>query len=238
MLLRRSSVRESRAIETLNMVVQSLGHDRGTVLADQALEKSALLSKRIMPHTIAPETVIRVLNSAKIRFVLVGAFGIARWKKEARATLDVDVVVTARQLKKAVAALLKAFPHLEAVDLPVVTRLRERTSQEVVIDVMKPVQQPYREVFKHTLETCIGKESCHVPSLEMALVMKFAAMTSARRDVADKYRDAYDFIRMAKHNDDMDRDQVARLASLMSPEGGKDVLDMIDKARAGETLNL
>jgi hypothetical protein len=220
------------------MAVQELHHGRDVILPELALERAAFLSKTLMPQTIPPEQVIRVLNDAKIRFVLVGAYGIARWKKEARGTLDVDVVVSARQVKKAVAALLKAFPHLEAVDLPVVARLREPEKGEVVIDVMKPVQQPYREIFKHTLQTTVGQESCYVPSLEMALVMKFAAMTSAKRAAEDKHRDAYDFIRMAKHNDDIDRENTARLASLTYPEGGKDILEMIDKARAGEMLEL
>jgi len=219
------------------MAVQE-SHDRGVSDADEAVALSSLLSKRIMPHTIPPEDVIRVLNRAKIRFVLVGAYGIARWKKEGRATFDVDVVVAARQVKKAVAALLKAFPDLEAEDLSVVTRLREPEKRQVVIDVMKPAQQPYREVFKHTLQAVVGKESCAVPSLEMALVMKFAAMTSLYRAAEDKHRDAFDFIRIAKHNDAIDRNKAASLASLIYPEGGKDLLEMLDKARAGETINL
>lgn len=220
------------------MPVKELHHDRGITPPEQALELAAFLSKRNMPQTISPEEVARVLNRAKIRFVLVGAYGIARWKKEGRATEDVDVVVWSRHVKKAISALLNAFPQLEAVDLPVVTRLREPQSQFVMIDVVKPVQQPYREAFKHTVQTKIGKEPCLVPSLEMALVMKFAAMTSLYRAAEDKYRDAFDFIRMAKHNDNVDRENAAGLAALIYPDGGKDILDMIDKARAGEMLNL
>jgi hypothetical protein len=208
-------------------------------LQDEDLEKASVLSRMMVSHVIPPAEVIKVLNRAKIRFVLVGAFGLARWLHEARATEDVDVVVFARQVKKVVVTLLDAFPHLEAVDLPVVTRLRQRDGkQAVLIDVMKPMQQPYREVFKHTVPATVGRQSCLIPSVEMALVMKFSAMTSLYRATKDKYQDAHDFINIATTNPDLDRDRAAALAQLIYPEAGKDILDLLDKARAGETFNI
>jgi len=127
--------------------------------------KSSILSSYQMPKVIPPIEVIRVLNKAKVSFVLVGAYGLAGWRKESRATEDVDVVVAAKQVKKAVKVLLDAFRDLEAVDLPVVVRLRERGTEDVVIDVMKPVQQPYCEVFKHTHKITSEGQTYRVPSL-------------------------------------------------------------------------
>jgi len=190
-----------------------------------------------MPGVIPVADVIRTLNESKVRFVLVGAYGLAHWRKESRATEDVDVVVAARQLKKALAALTEAFPILEAVDLPMVVRLRERGTEYVRVDVMKPVQQPYCEAFKHTHTLVLDGEKCKIPSLEMAIVMKFAAMTSVYRAVEDKYRDAHDFIRMVKNND-VDEEKLTHLGSLLYAAGGKDVLDMIHRAKAGQTLPL
>jgi hypothetical protein len=63
---------------------------------------------------IPPLEVIRVLNEAKVRFMLVGAHGIAGWLPQARATNDVDVLVGYRQHHKATRALLAAFPDLQA----------------------------------------------------------------------------------------------------------------------------
>src|SRR5580658_8249377 len=119
-------------------------------LADSYFSRTALLSRYQMPSVVPVAVVIRLLNEAKVRFVLVGAYGLAEWRKEARGTEDIDVVVAVKQLKKAVTVLMEAFPHLEPVDLPVVIRLRERGTDNVLIDVMKPLQQPYRETFKHT----------------------------------------------------------------------------------------
>jgi hypothetical protein len=185
---------------------------------------------------IEPLDLIRVLNAAKISFVLVGSYGIAGWRKESRATEDVDVVVTTRQLKKAVKALGAAFPRLEAVDLPVVIRLRDRETQDVLIDVMKPLQQPYCEVFKHTHKEQMGGQSYRVPSLEMAIAMKFAAMTSLYRADEDKFQDAHDFILLVKNNPDFDRDKLAAIGSRLYGDGGKDVLEATRQVLAGEKL--
>src|SRR5438876_874134 len=98
---------------------------------ERNLQKSAWLSSFQVMTGIPPLAVVRVLNKAKIPFVLVGAYGLAGWRKEPRATEDVDVVVAARQVKKAVRVLLGAYPHLEAVELPVVVRLRQRGTESV-----------------------------------------------------------------------------------------------------------
>jgi len=206
-------------------------HERG-------LQKSSQLSGFQVDKAIPPLDVIRVLNDARISFVLVGAYGLAGWRKEPRATEDVDVVVAARQLKKAVKVLCNAFPELEPVDLPVVVRLRQRGTENVAIDVMKPVQQPYREVFKHTHSVQMGKQKYRVPSLEMAVLMKYSAMTSLNRAEEDIHQDAHDFILMVKNNQELDKEKLAELGTLLYADGGKDALELVRKALAGEKLNL
>jgi len=191
-----------------------------------------------MPFTIPLVDVIRVLNKAKISYVLVGAHGLASWRGKPRATEDVDVVVNAKHLKKAVKALTAAFPELEPVELPVVIRLRHRETHSVLIDVMKPVQQPYREVFRHSRPLRIEGEEVRIPTLELALVMKFSAIASLHRADADKFQDAHDFIYMVKSNPVRDKDDLVELAALIYPDGGKDLLEMIRKIDAGEKLVL
>jgi len=200
--------------------------------------KSAALSSFQMDGVIRPIEVIRVLNRAKVRFVLAGAYGLAGWQKESRATEDVDVVVAPPHVKKAVSALLAAFSQLEAVDLPMGVRLRDRHTKDVLIDVMKPLQQPYREVFKHSRQVSPEGENYRIPTLEMAIVMKFSAMTSLYRASEDKHRDAHDFIRMVKNNPKLDETKLGHLALLLYPEAQRDVLNLVRKARDGETLIL
>lgn len=203
-----------------------------------SIKTSSTLSTFYMPEAILPIDVVAVLNEAKVSFVLVGLHGLAGWMKEPRATQDVDVVVATRHHKKAVQALQKAFAGLETHDLPVVTRLRDPQTQVVFIDVMKPLQQPYREVFHHTETVKVGKHKYRVPCLEMALTMKFAAMTSPYRLDEDKHQDAHDFIRMVKANQGLDERKLVELGCLLYPEGGRDLLEMVDAVRAGRPLRL
>lgn len=187
---------------------------------------------------LSPLDVIRVLNREKISFVLVGAYGLSGWRTQARATEDVDVVVAAKQVAKAVRALTRAFPFLEPEDIDVLVRLRNKESKQVAIDVMKPVQPPNRDIFKHTKKVTAGKESYRVPSLEMALTCKFAPMISLMRVDEKKLQNAADFVDMVKKNPEINLESLESLGDLVYNGGGKEILELVRKVRAGEKLNL
>lgn len=203
----------------------------------RSIETAAVLSGYQVVKSISPLDVISVLNANGISFVLVGAYGLAGWTKAPRATQDVDVLVASRQHKKAVRELLAAFPHLEVEELDVVSRLSDRETHAVAIDVMKPTLL-YRAIFKpgHTewVETETG--SYRIPSLEMALAMKFAPMSSLHRADAKKYLDAHDFILMVQSNPEIDLEKLAELGELVFGGGGKNLLELVRKVRAGEKL--
>jgi hypothetical protein len=204
---------------------------------ERALWKSSQIAGFQMEKLISPQEVIRVLNKGKISFVLVGAYGLAGWMR-VRATEDVDVVVALRQVKKAVALLVAAFPGLEAEDLEVVVRLRDKESGEVAIEVMKPVQQPYREIFKHVHKVSAAGQEYRIPALEMALICKFAPMVSLMRADDRKHQDAADFIVMVRQNPTIDMATLGSLGDLVYPGGGKEVIELVRKVRAGEKLVL
>jgi hypothetical protein len=191
-----------------------------------------------MEHAVSPYEVIAALNEAGVSFVLVGAYGLGGWIGKPRATEDVDVIVAAKHLKKAIKVLLAAFPHLEVDDLPVVTRLRDRASKAVAIDVMKPNQQLFRAAFKHTRAITSEGQTYRIPSLEMALAMKFAPMVSLYRRDLDKYQDAHDFGHMVLANPDIDLEKLAELGDLVYPGGGQEIVEKVGQVRAGETLKL
>src|SRR5438128_32234 len=116
----------------------------------RSLAKSTAISGYYVENFISPLEVIRVLNGGGVSFLLAGAHGIGGWTGKTRATEDVDVVVAKRHHKKAVQLLTQAFPNLVVDDNDVVTRLRDRESKDVLIDVMKPVEPIVRAALKHT----------------------------------------------------------------------------------------
>jgi hypothetical protein len=203
-----------------------------------SLFKSSKLSGVYVPNFIRPEDVIRVLNAAKVTFTLVGAHGLGGWTGKPRATEDVDVIVIQRHVKKAVAALTTAFEHLDVDDHPAVVRLRDRETGAVAIDVMKPNQPIIHAALKNSHLIRSGPLTYKVPSLEMALALKFAPMVSLNRSEIDKQQDAVDFGRMVLANPELDLDQVAALGELVYPGGGKEIVEIVRRVRAGAQLSL
>jgi hypothetical protein len=205
----------------------------------RSLAKAATLSGfHHMEYAVSPYEVIAVLNKAHVSFVLVGAYGLGGWTGKPRSTEDVDVIVAAKHHKKAVRLLLAAFSHLEEYDLPVVTRLRDQATKEVAVDVVKPNQQLFREAFKYTHTITSQGHTYRIPTLEMALAMKFAPMISLYRQDGDKLHDAADFTYMVKANADIDLTRLAELGDLVYPGGGKEVVEMVGQIRRGEILRL
>jgi predicted nucleotidyltransferase len=205
----------------------------------RSLATSATLTRYYMPDTILPVNVVKVLQRAKIPFVLAGAHGIFGWMgvNEARPTKDVDVIVAARYHRKAVRALVSAFPDLDPQELEVVTRLKKRGSDDILIDVMKPTAL-YRAAFKHTHSVTKDKLTFRVPSLEMALAMKFGPMVSLNRDEAKKHQDIHDFIMMVRANAEIDFVALKDLGNLVYQGGGSELTELVRKVRAGEKLTL
>lgn len=199
---------------------------------------TSVLTGHQVANAIPAEDIIKLLNAAKIRFVLAGAHGLAGWRDSARATEDVDCVVMAKHVKKATKLLVAAYPQLDADDQEVVVRLRSRETKKVAIDLMKTNQPLYGVVFQHAVSTTIKGQSCLIPSLEMALAMKFAPIVSLTREDYKKYIDAGDFIRMINVNPDINLDTLAQLGDLVYPGGGKEIVEKVRQVRAGERLQL
>jgi hypothetical protein len=185
---------------------------------------------------VTAENVIAALNRAGIRPVLMGTYGIGGYRSEARATDDVDVLVTKREVRKAVRVLDAEFPYLEILENAVVVRFRNPATQKIVLDVIKPTTQAIRVVFRNTVE--IG-ETHRIPNLEMALASKFVAMIAPTRRLDKKQIDAGDFTNIVLYNrDTIDLEKLKRLGDKVHPHGGAMMFRMIEDIDAGRVIQL
>ena len=187
---------------------------------------------------VKPLDVIAVLNQEKLRLILVGAYGLAGWVKAPRATEDIDFVVLTKHHKKAIKALTIAFPTLQPDDQEMVTRFRDKDTQEPVIDLMKQTQAHFSVAFKHTQTVTAEGQTYHVPTLELALAKKFASMIRLTRADEKKYLDAHDFITTVKVNAVIDREVLGKLGEFIYPGGGKELVQKVEAVRAGRKLQL
>jgi hypothetical protein len=212
------------------------GTARHKVALGKSSQLTAIFRRMYKPQApmVTPEAVIKVLNKAKVKFVLMGTHGIGGWRSEPRATQDVDVLVLKSHHRKAVAAVKRAFPNLDIQDLPAVTRFLDLADGKPVIDLMRPEDELYQEVFKNPVR--VGKTHL-VPNLEVALACKYAAMISPSRPAEKKALDEADFISMACQNYSIiDRDVLFSLAEMGKANGGHEIQLLLDQAKAGQRL--
>jgi len=135
-----------------------------------------------------------------------------------------------------VRALRRAYPKLEVLDTPVVTRFIDPATRKAVIDVMKPTQAVYRLVFRYTIP--VG-DTHRIPDLEMALASKFAAMTSPHRERAKRLVDAGDFVDVIMHNRvNVDLRKLKRLGDQVYPNGGQEILRIVEDIDADRPIQL
>ena len=184
---------------------------------------------------LTPERVISVLNRAGINPVLMGAHGINSYRDEARASQDVDVLVTKREVRKAIRVLHEAFPSLKVHENAAVARFVDRVSQTVVLDVMKPSSQVMQLMFRNSI--AIG-DRYRVPTLEAALVTKFVAITSPNRVPRKRHLDRADFTSMVEENREViDLEKLRKLAAKAQTGGGKHILSLIADIDAGREIH-
>lgn len=185
---------------------------------------------------VTVERIIAVLYREGINPVLMGTHGLIGYRSEPRATQDVDVLVTKKDVRKAARVLNEEYPYLEVRDSSVVMRFVDPVSQKVVIDVMKPTSQTMRMVFRHSLK--IGKTH-RIPALEMALICKFDAMTAPNRREDKRLIDLGDFVNVVMNNrSTLDLEKLERIGNLMNPRRGSAILRIVEDIDAGRRVHL
>jgi hypothetical protein len=203
-----------------------------------ALATSTALAQYYAPDFTTPLEVLGCLAQAGIRAVLVGTHALGGWMDEPRTSTDVDVLVATRNYKKAIRTLRAAFSDLEEAEEETRTRLRDEETKVVRIDVVKANGPLLRAVLENTHTITTEALSYRIPSLEMALALKFARLLTRSWADPDKYMDAHDFICMAQWNPHVDEGTLAELGELIRPGGGREIVKTVNRLRAGGKLDL
>lgn len=205
-------------------------------MKQDCFDRTLNLSARMIESMLSPAEVIPVLTTAKVEFMAMGLYGLTGWLKKPRTTEDFDILTPKKHTKKAVEALCGAFPSLKAKDTPVVVRLFE--GGEAVVDVMKPHHPVFLEALQRTTKGVIAGHKVNVPTLEMALTLKFFSMTSAGRAADRQFQDAADFMLVVKNNREIDSATLKSLGELCFAGGGAEIVKMVGDVRAGRRLEL
>jgi hypothetical protein len=177
---------------------------------------------------ITPQDVIDVLTDAGIdNWVLMGLHGYVGYMPDPRATKDVDIMAPYSSRSRVKKAIIQRWPQLEVRELSQVMRFLDPADLDAegkpkpVLDLMHP-WSPFQELILKEYVVVDERTQHRLPTLEAALVSKYAAMVSPHRDRDKREQDAVDFRRLVRANQDRIRsDDLQRIAALVW-EGGAD----------------
>jgi hypothetical protein len=186
---------------------------------------------------ITPQDVIDALNAGGVKnWVLMGLHGYVGYMPNPRATQDVDILVPYSARQRAKKAITTRWPTLQVRELSQVTRFGDPNDLDAkghpkqVIDLMHP-WSPFQELILKEYVVVDKKTQHRLPTLEAALVSKYAAMVSPFRARDDKRQDSADFSRLVNANRDRIRiDDLRRLAHLIWEGGADEIVSFIEIA--------
>ena len=207
----------------------------GESVHSREMAESTILSGYSVENFIPPLDIIRILNKAKIRFVLLGIHGLVGWLGEPRQAQSVELVVPARSHQKAITTLSTHFANL--VPGKDESLLLDLKTQKPLIIVRRAGPLLLRKALQHTHEVKAGSHTYLIPSLEMAIAMKAPVISMIGAD-PDKYMDGHDFMFMVKTNPEIDLEKLAELSEQICLGGGRIILEKVRQVRAGEKLQL
>jgi hypothetical protein len=186
---------------------------------------------------VQPQQVIDCLINAGVKnWCLMGLHGYVGYLPQPRATQDVDVMVPDNQKKKAVQAIAERWPGLQKQEYDVVIRFIDPGEIDIhgkpvpVIDVMLPFSTFHGTILNnHVLvEESTGSR---LPTLEAAIVCKYAAMVSPNHKPEKKDYDAGDLRRLITSNHpNYQLDQITELADEVWQGAAEDIKEFIDCA--------
>jgi hypothetical protein len=212
------------------------GHARGIALS-MRLTTQYRKTYKSESMDVTPQQVVDVVVTAGVKnWVLMGLHGYVGYLPEPRATQVVDVMVPYSQKKLAVKAIQQAWPELEVRELSQVIRFLDPGDHDAggapkpVLDLMLPWAKFQETILKDHIIT--DEETGHrLPTLEAAIVSKYAALISAHRDVSKREYDAGDFRKLVRANHKrIDRDIVRDLAAQVWQGGGEEILQFLEIA--------
>jgi hypothetical protein len=192
---------------------------------------------------VRPEEVVECLNQAGIKqWILMGLHGYVGYLPQPRATQDVDVMVPYSQKNRTTKAIADRWPMLQQVSLSQVVRFMDPTDLDhegkpkPVIDVMLPWSK-FQETILDQHVIVDPQAGSRYPTVEAALVSKYAALVSPHRSRDKKAYDAGDFRRIIRHNhDSINKQALKELADQVWEKGGEEILYFIELTLADQPL--
>lgn len=162
------------------------------------LAEGTALMKDAYPDRLKPAQVIAVLDKAGVGHTLIGAHALGTHTKQPRATKDVDVVVS--NVDVAAAAIRKAYPKFQVVDMGEAGKRVVDAEGAEVVDLLRPIGLVRRHALQHHSPVKSGKTTINVGSLPLMIALKWVGANSISRPSTKRAQDNVDLRNMVAAN--------------------------------------
>jgi hypothetical protein len=207
--------------------------ERGHFLRSGGKMATGKLPKKVLD-------LFRRLKAEEIEWVMVGAEAVNIYLARPRATVDVDIVVRQKHLRKVKKILKELCSGLKDGDLKdTEVHFKGTLSDDpnrLEVDVIKSQSH---ELFGIALDERVVVDGVPVPRVEVLLALKFLSAVSPWRSEADKHMDISDFIRAFKENRSrIDRILLIDLASRAHKNARKEFEEFLDAVEKDRPVTL
>lgn len=221
-----------------------VGHARGvrtSVRLTQLFRQRKGSQRNGILMDVPPHQVAECLQTALVQpWALMGLHGYVGYLPRPRATQDVDVLVTYDDRELAVSAIHMRWPELQILEYEQVVRFLDPSETDgdgkptPVVDLMMPWSKFQETILEKYIY--IDQETGHwLPTLEAAIVSKYAPLVSPHRKIERKDVDAGDFRSIVKTNfKHIDEHVIRELGDQVWDGGGDEVMEFIDMAMRDE----
>lgn len=170
--------------------------------------------------------IVKALQQSGVAWAIIGAHAVNLYVRP-RATVDLDVVIDGRYLKRVLGSLSDEFGEVTATDIGAALRI-----SELALDIIRSDMQP---VFRKAIDLAIDVDGVPVAPPELLIVLKYLAAVSPWRQAADRKQDAADLIRLVQTlGEDLDRDAAQRHAEGSFPGAPAQLAALFDQIDRGE----
>ncbi len=138
------------------------------------------------------ERLISVLATANIRWCMIGGLAVNHWAIEPMATADVDIVIGASDVDRAVQALVATGFTAETCPWSINLRGQSKVSVQISTDSL------YQNFTNSAVLANVHGINMPVASLENTLVGKVAAWRDHRRRPSKRQKDFLDIMRLTE----------------------------------------
>jgi len=206
------------------------------------LQKSYELSSQQVDDAVNPLEVAALFEKDKVSYVLIGGHMLSFYTGTARATVDVDFIISGADFNRASKVIVKNYSQFKEHDhvyhVTYDTK-KSKTPDPERIDLVKDGFALFREIVKHySVTLSANKQKIKIPTIEAAIALKFAASISPNRGDENKPVDNADLIRLIRTTSKFDEKALLALGELTYNGGGKELLKVVNDVGEGKKVSL